>query len=341
MNQDKTLYKIISGRTSFKLGDLFLCFTEPTSDIVSQSYAIYEEAYDRAYIDNCFTDEDYENFLIECDIWTPHHEKEAERLKKSIDDKKVQIYENFHNIKEFKTSKKELYILDKKYKEFINNKYKHANLTCHSIAENARWNWIFSVCTYNGDKLIDSSVNIESVNKAYAAKMVDSEHIRECSKLDLWRSIWNCNKIHGGLLFNRTPTDYSRDQINLCSYSIMYDNIYEHPECPEEKIIEDNDAIDGWLIKERRKNEVEKAKNKKVTKNNKIANAQEQFIMASNEEEAKIIYEMNDEKTRNIIRQRFSLIEQKGTVKDHEFADKRQEIEIAQMAGLKKHLRGK
>ncbi|MGK3946470.1 hypothetical protein ABK046_49950, partial [Streptomyces caeruleatus] len=82
---------------------------------------------------------------------------EAERLQKSIEDKKVYIYENFYNPKELKISKKELYIIDKKYREFVSNKQKHSFLTCHSIAENARWNWIFSVSTFNkGEPIGDS-----------------------------------------------------------------------------------------------------------------------------------------------------------------------------------------
>lgn len=341
MNQDKILYKIISGRTSFRLGDLFLCFREPNADIVSKSYVVYEEAYDQAYQNNCYTEEEHRNLLIELDIWTPHHDKEAERLKNSLDDKKVHIYDNFYNSKELKIARKELYIMDKKYKDFISNKYRHSFLTCHSIAENARWNWIFTVSTFDDDTPVGESVNSDSINKIYASKMIDNDQIRECSKLEIWRSMWNCNKLHGGLLFGRSPTDYSRDQINLCSFSIMYDNIYEHPECPHEKIINDNDAIDGWLIKQRRKSDSEKKKSEKVVKNNKIANSQEQFIMAANEEEAKIIYDMNDEGAKRIIKQRFNLIEQMGTVKDKDFEDRRQEIEIAQMNSFRNKMRGK
>lgn len=171
--------------------------------------------------------------------------------------------------------------------------------------------------------------------------MADNDQIRELAKMDLWRSIWNCNKIHGGLLFNRTPTDYSRDQINLCSFSIMYDNVFEHPESPNEKIIDDNDALDGWLILQRKKSDSEKLKNEKLTKNSKIANSQEQFIMASSPEEAELIYNMNTDDAKNIIKQRFELIDKKGQVKDFEFADRQNEIQIAQMKSLKNHIRGK
>lgn len=341
MNQDRILYKIISGRTSFKLGDLFLSFHEPDSNIISDSYVAYDEAYDRAYGSNCITEEEKNIKLIELDIWTPQHEKELERLKKAIEDKKVYIYHNFYNKREFSIAKRELALLERKYKEFISSKYKLDFLTCHSVAENARWNWIFSVCTYHNGSVIGPEISPESVNKVYASKMADNDQIRELAKMDLWRSIWNCNKIHGGLLFNRTPTDYSRDQINLCSFSIMYDNVYEHPESPNEKIIDDNDALDGWLIVQRKNSDSEKLKNEKLTKNNKIANSQEQFIMASSPEEAELIYNMNTENAKNIIKQRFELIDKKGQVKDTEFADRQNEIQIAQMKSLKNHIRGK
>lgn len=341
MNQDRILYKIISGRTSFMLGDLFLCFHEPTAEVISQSYAVYDESYDQAYQNNCYTEKQYEELLIELDIWTPNHQKEADRLKKAIEDKKVYIYENFYNPKELNIARKELSLIESKYKDFIFNKNKHSFLTCHSVAENSRWNWIFSVCTFHNNVSVGDSISSDSINRVYASKMIDNEDIRECSKMDTWRSIWNCGKVQGGLLFNRGPSDYSRDQINLCSFSIMYDNIYESPDCPHEKIIEDNDAIDGWLIKQRRKAESDKKKSEKVIKNSKIANSQEQFIMAANEEEAKIIYDMNDEQTKRIIRQRFNLIDQMGSVKDQDFTDRKQEIEIAQMNSFRNKVRGK
>ena len=38
----------------------------------------------------------------------------------------------------------------------------------------------------------------------------------------------------------------------------MYDNVYESHERPNDKIIEDDDCLDGWFIVQRRKHEKDK-----------------------------------------------------------------------------------
>ena len=56
-------------------------------------------------------------------------------------------------------------------------------------------------------------------------------------------------------LFNRPSVELTKDQLSLSSYSTLYDNVYESHECPNEKIIDDDDCLDGWLIQQRRKSE--------------------------------------------------------------------------------------
>ena len=66
----------------------------------------------------------------------------------------------------------------------------------------------------------------------------------------------------------------------------MYSKIYEHPECPEDAIIEDDDALDGWMLnqqKENKKQKMEKGVDNLLGK--KGQKAQEVFLMAKNEEE--------------------------------------------------------
>ena len=62
---EKILYRIIKGRLRIKLGDLVLYVYEPTSDVLEESYEIYDEAYQKAYYNNVFIDEELRQLLYE------------------------------------------------------------------------------------------------------------------------------------------------------------------------------------------------------------------------------------------------------------------------------------
>ncbi|MGB0657638.1 MAG: hypothetical protein ACPGOS_01095, partial [Gammaproteobacteria bacterium] len=78
----------------------------------------------------------------------------------------------------------------------------------------------------------------------------------------------------------RPSIHLTRDQLSLCQFSSMYDNVNESSESPAEDVINDDDCLDGWFIVQKR--EYEKSKNKKdmekLLGNSKVANSQEIFL---------------------------------------------------------------
>ena len=117
-------------------------------------------------------------------------------------------------------------------------------------------------------------------------------------------------------------------------WSITYDNIQESLDCPGEDIINDDDALDGWFISQRRKREKEKSEKK--WGDDKHINATDVFIM-SDEEEAKDIYSINSNESLGIIRERQAALAQKGSLKYEDVPDLRRDITRRQMEGIKNH----
>ena len=112
----------------------------------------------------------------------------------------------------------------------------------------------------------------------------------------------------------------------------MYDNIQESMECPSDKVIEDDDALDGWFIEQRRKNEREKAVGviEDSIQNDKIKNSQEVIVFADNKTDAKTIHEMNSPSSKVIKKERQEVIKEKGSAVDLDFAD--QKMRLGNMA---------
>ena len=79
---EKNLYRIIQGRLRYKVRDgLVLYIHEPTPELLFKSYEVYDDAYERAYVNGVFVKEEIIPILLENDYWTPLDDKEAEKLQ--------------------------------------------------------------------------------------------------------------------------------------------------------------------------------------------------------------------------------------------------------------------
>jgi frataxin-like iron-binding protein CyaY len=326
-----TLYRVIMGRQRISYGGLSIFIYEPTPSLILESYDRYYEDYEYAYMRGVFTDPEILNLLAEYDIWNPLYDKSVEELKKQIDDVKVECFENAYNKKALRESKGRLANLNGRISRLLSAKYSMDHLSCDGVAENARIMWVISQCakTIDGSPYLwDGEIDLSNGVSLYKSNLIESSDLRYISRNDPWRSMWISSK-SGSKLFDRCTTEYTKDQISLCSYSIMYDNIYENPEAPPEEIIEDDDCLDGWMIKVRRDRDKDKKKQsiEGGIKNEKIRGAKEVIIFANDKEEAGDIYSLNDDFSRSVIGQRQQLIgDSAEKVTDAQFQDVRLDL---------------
>jgi hypothetical protein len=122
----------------------------------------------------------------------------------------------------------------------------------------------------------------------------------------------------------------------------MYDNIQESLDCPNKDVIDDDDMLDGWFIIQSKKREQEKAEQdiNESTKNGKIKNASEVFVVANSKKDADRINSVNSIHSHMVKKQRDGTLKQKGTVNDHDFIDQRQKIQMEQTNMLRGNIKG-
>lgn len=306
---EKLLYRIIRGRMSFKARDgLFLYIYEPDSEIIEHSHEIYDEAYDEAYRQGSYVEAEILPILIEYGFWNPLDDREVEKIKKDVEETKYQAFKNFYNKKELSRLKRKAIGLEKKWSKAIGKKSSLKHLTCEGAAELARTQWIISqtVKTRDGQLYDWSSLTIPKVLNYYTKNAISLEDTRTIARCDEWKGMWTLFKTGGCNLFGKPAMEITAPQARLVAYSRMYDNVLEHPEHPNEKIIEDDIALDGWFIAQKRKAKKERKEREieSMTSNDKIKNSNEMFVMARTPEEAGEIFEVNDPVARGTIIQR-------------------------------------
>lgn len=337
MNIEQKMYKIIRGRFRILVDDLLLLFTEPNSSLIAESYEIYEDAYNSAYFQGSCVDSEVTEILVDNDLWNPGFERDLKSLYTQLENLKVEAFECFFDTKVFNFKKRQIFSIESQVESYLQKKHKMDFLSCENVAEDARWSWLIQQCVNPRDAL--SSHRLLEI---YREKIIPQKEIREIARLDSWRQIWNASKKTDSL-FGKPAIDLTNEQLALISYSIMYDNIYEHPESPSEEIVQDDYALDGWLILQRRNSEKEKTSREvdSLIKNPKIKNAQEVFIISKDKEQAKKIFDLNDAAAKNIIAERAHVINSStGLVKDGDLPDVRRGIEIAATQAIKDKRKG-
>lgn len=310
---EKILYRIIKGRLRIKLGDLVLFVRDPTDDILEESYEVYDTAYKKAYFNNILVQQELRDILYDHGLWNPADDKKIKTIDKEINDLKVEAFKSVFDRNKLQAIKARLRFKERAKAEIISRNESLNHVACEGAASFARNVWIIQECTFNkdGTKYDWRNCSVSEVMGIVNNKRVSSEEFRTIARNEPWRSMWSISKSAGNL-FGKSCINLSANQSQLCIYSMMYDNVYENPDRPNDKVIEDDDCLDGWFEVQKRKYEKEK-KQKEVdalTSNPKIANSQEVFVMASNQEMANDIYDLNDPVARSTIRNRNAQIDQ-------------------------------
>lgn len=329
---ERLLYRILQGRLKLRLNGPVLFIEEPTADLLDESLEAYDEAYKQAYFNNVPIKEELIDTLLENNLWSPLDDKEAESLEKKLEDMKVEVFEKFYDKRFVNSKKMQIRQVEERINKLRFKKMSLDHTCCEGAAAFSRQLWVLNRTTFYSDgRPYDwTDITVHGVFDYYIEHHIRDEDIRYLARNNPWRNMWSVGK-KTSQLFKRHTIDLTKDQKMLAHYSIMYDNIYEHPESPNDKVIDDDDCLDGWIIKQRRENEKHK-KQKEVDgliSNSKIANSQEVFVMARDQESASEIYSLNNPLARKTIRDRNQQIQNsEGNVDFKQLADVKQDIQI-------------
>tara|TARA_R110000824_G_scaffold143199_10_gene310791 strand:- start:1741 stop:2565 length:825 start_codon:yes stop_codon:yes gene_type:complete len=132
---------------------------------------------------------------------------------------------------------------------------------------------------------------------------LDETGIRSIAKSYEWTALSNA-----GFVFDVL----SVDAIELVNWGRRYDNIRQHPDSPEEEVMEDDDMLDGWTSY---------VANKKDDVGNNDSGGAETFTVAHSPEDVKRIQDRNSPEARFMMKLREEKMKQ-GEVSDKDFADK-------------------
>jgi len=304
----------------------------PDDDVQYDAQEVYQKTYESAMIEESVSDDDIFNFLIERNLWSQKEEdylNPETGLYNQIDTFKIQLFESFFDSNRREELKKYLSKAKNELIKLLNIRHAFDYLTSHGMATFIRWHYIIENCTYLNGKLYNwKDVSIQQVMNNFQSSLITEEECRELSRSEPWVSIWAASKINGSGIFDTKDSSLTSEQKKVLMWSNLYDNVSESMDCPSQSVIDDDDMLDGWLLVQRRKREQEVLKKQgeeMITKNSKIANSDEIYIVAKNERDIEAINQLNNMQGKMMKRSRMNQVRKHISIDDANLPDVKQQ----------------
>lgn len=308
------LSRILSGFYLFLYNNTRYKLVYPDINIKYEAELYAQEEYENNKFNDWITDDSIVDSLVSMGLWNYNGDDNLKNLEKQIEDHKVDLYKNFLNPPKLKNLKKTLSNIKANYNKLYEIRHSLDQYTAIGYSELLKNNYILIYSIYNANqerifKSIDTADYslLNALSITISQNIIDMPTFKSIARSDIWRNYWNANKEH---LFDQATINWTDEQKTLVVLTKMYNNAYDHPECPPDAVFEDDDMFDGWMISQRRENEKIKNKNRteKMFEGKNLNKAGEVFIKANSQEEAQQIYNLNDNSSRHIIKERESVI---------------------------------
>lgn len=328
--------QIISGIILCEVKGKVYSYQNPSIEHRSFAQKVYKDTYEQCKVAELWDEDELMSFLLTTDQWSSAEEDKLGRLIEDVSRLKIGVYELWLKSNEREVVRQSL----KDTKDMVDRLYqkRHAldYLTCHGIASSAKFRYLVGASIYykgkpywkdfsgwsKSDHLLDAIINSVNSNR------ITDKQVREISRKEPWKSYWVTSKHSGRGVFDKPSVDLTEHQKNIILYAQMYDNIAESPDCPSDEILEDDDALDGWMLIQRKKRdeEVNKTDIMSGIRSEKIRNAEEVFIKVDTPQDAKKIHDSMDIAGKVAFAQRMKQIKQEGVVNEKDLNETKMRV---------------
>ena len=315
-----SIYRIMSGYYHINIEDVIYKVVLPDIKLKQRAQELYFSILESNKFDTSswLVPSFIDNILKANDIWDDKKEKQLEDLYKLLESTKINLFLKYTNLQNRKSIKKDIVSIKNGLSSFLEQKHSLNHLTLEDYALSIKNQFIIANTIYFEDaRVFDDIENmnikfLEKIIREINKKSLGLDDIKYLCKHQIWKSYWDVAKEN---TFPMPASSWTEEQRLLISLSKTYDNIREHTECPSDIIIDDDDALDGWMLYQRDKisKEQRKADIEGRLGLNK-QNGNEVFLMTSSQEEVKEILDLNSNETNADIREMIKVSNEKDGI---------------------------
>lgn len=128
----------------------------PSSRVTQEASRRYSIEFTKCLREGIMTQEQMKDFLMEHKVWTEEDEKEEQEITKKIADLEVEIFRGSPRkkkvtLEEGRKKSLEMRELRSRYANLLSERQSYESNTAENIADNARFDFLVSECTFNED----------------------------------------------------------------------------------------------------------------------------------------------------------------------------------------------
>ena len=290
--------------------------------------------YEQHYEDNIYEfilKEDVRSLLLKAELVGQFHDKDMERAAKKIEKGKIQLYLDYWDRTKTRRNRMVLNSAKKAQLELLAKGMAFDHLTLEHYCETKALQYQIgqTLREFKTKELILNDRSSQSEFENYISLInqhtLEISTIRALCRTEYWKNYYGAGESN---IFGKPVAELNPEQVSMISTTKMYDRVMEHSESPDSKIIEDDDALDGWVLYQSEKAKEEKKKG--GNKTSKIDNSEEVFYMAENKDQRDDILALNNNSSSQIQRNRMNqVMKHEGPIESSDFQDVRQTLNEA------------
>lgn len=346
MNLEKLFYRVILGYYYIEVNNIRYKIKYPSLEIKYEAEEIYEKTIEDNKFDKRWLTEDEINLFLKINnIWLPSNNDDIKNLEKFIEDTKIDMYVNYGSEIKRKQLKKQLRDATKQLNSLHSkkNSFAYLGIIDHATGIKNEFMLIHSIYDLYNNLIFNNCVQdnydhnkLQLFIREIVEHAITANDLRALAKSELWKSFAASANL------TREIDLVNDDYRHLINLHRMYENVRQHPECPSNEILEDDDALDGWFLYQNRKAEKEKKKNAILEKvgGNKKKDYGEVFVVTQDKEQTSEIYSLNEQSTMMEIKEMVNATKTKGTLQWSEVPHIQRQLKQQQTEGIKAKTKG-
>jgi len=335
MDDKPLLNRLLSGIVIFKLKGKYI--QVKPARVEDKAFADFyaQEVYEDALIDGVLTNKDVEQLLLDKGWWSKEEDEKFETLQKNLEQMKLDYYTHFFKEDTRAYIKKSIDTQNKNITKLFEKKQEFFDKTCEYLREFTATAIIVEKNAFFKDGgLASDKIPSNHLVNAFLKESLTEDAIRNIAKGHRWRAVWNCKESTS--VFDLNACSLNNEQLSLIGWSRYYDGVYESPDKPNDDIVKDNIALDGWAIQQdrKRKEEEKKAEGEKLLGDGN-QDAGEIFVPVKSEREKQNVLALNDAYGKSVLKSKQKQFEKGGSFKENELNHVRREIQMESLRQAK------
>ena len=325
-----------------------LLFGNPTPIQKLTADEIYNDWYKEGLKSGLLDEEEAYDLFCSKGIWTDELENSLKVIEKDIEKLKIGMLSCIFKSYELSKIKQSLHLAKNKQLNLLIRKHSYSDITAEYLGGISKQLYL-SLCEIyqqNGKYFIEPDRILDTnglfVNQILNMRMSDrwTESVaRELARSEPWGTYWS---VYKGQKFPFKNDSLNDNQKLIITWSKVYDNVRESLDCPSDKAVKDDDALDGWFLLQKRKRD--KHRNEKeaedMISNPKIGGADEIFLVAQTKDDIENVYGLNDPVSRGKAKSNLTTAQALGRVKEADLPQTKMKLRMQQQQDYVNKVKG-